>query len=503
MQRTNSHLVLGLLLAALLSPLPAPAAEPARDEVLAAMKKASRFMRESVAVRGGHVWVVSEDLKRRWGEVPARPTQIWLQGGTESMGQAMLDAYEVTGDAFYLDAARAAADAIVYGQTPAGGWHYFIDFDPTGLPGWYEKTASRFRYGYEEYRHYYGNATFDDQVTPDAARFLLRYYNVTLKPAYRESLFKALDFVIEAQYPNGLWPQRYPLRYDYAHDGFPDYTSYYTLNDGATEAAVELLLDAWETLGDPRYFAAARLAVEGLIAIQGPEDQGGWAEQYGPDLRPVAARTHEPAGYVVRESLGVIDLLSRFWLLTGDPRYLAPIPRAIAWFERINQESAEERFPRPRYWEPGTNRPVYVVRIDKRTPEGYGQYTWTTDPANTRCDGQPCRGDGEPVVDVAEVRSAYQEISSLATPDTRAAYLDALRAREQQAARAPRSEEGVADIIAALDPRGAWVTEGLSVNEPNFTTGADVQQSVTGISTRVFVDRLSALIAGLPDKEGG
>lgn len=52
MQRTN--LVPGLLLAAVLSPLPAPAAEPARDEVLTAMKKASRFMRESVAVRGGH-----------------------------------------------------------------------------------------------------------------------------------------------------------------------------------------------------------------------------------------------------------------------------------------------------------------------------------------------------------------------------------------------------------------------------------------------------------------
>lgn len=50
------------------------------------------------------------------------------------------------------------------------------------------------------------------------------------------------------------------------------------------------------------------------------------AEQYGPDLRPVAARTHEPAGYVVRESLGVIGLLFRFYLMTGDPRYLAPIP---------------------------------------------------------------------------------------------------------------------------------------------------------------------------------
>lgn len=502
MQKLKSVPGLALLIAAWLGALPVLAAEPARDHVLAAMKKASRFMHETVAVRGGHVWVASEDLERRWGEVPARPTQIWLQGGTESVGQIMLDAWEATGDSFYLDAARAAADAIVYGQTPGGGWHYFIDFDPTGLATWYEKVASRFRYGYEEYRHYYGNATFDDQVTPDAARFLLRYYNATLDPAYRTPLLKALDFVIEAQYPNGLWPQRYPLRYDYAHDGFPDYTSYYTLNDGATEAAVELLLAAWETLGDPRYFAAARLAVEGLIAIQGPENQGGWAEQYGPDLQPVAARTHEPAGYVVRESLGVIDLLSRFWLMTGDPRYLAPIPRAIDWFERLNEASARERFLSPRYWEPGTNRPVYVVRIDERTPEGYGQYIWTTDPAKARCDGKPCRGDGAPVVDVATVQSDYEEIASLKTPEARAARLDALRARKHETAQAARGRESVADIIAGLDPRGAWVTEGLSVNEPNFTTGADVQQPVTGISTRVFVDRLSTLIATLDDEEG-
>lgn len=466
------------------------------------MKHASQFMLDSVAVRGGHVWVVSDDLENRWGEVPARPTQIWLQGGTESVGQVMLDAYEATADPFYLDAAREAADAIIYGQTPAGGWHYFIDFDPTGLDEWYEKTASRFLFGYEEYRYYYGNATFDDQVTPDAAGFLLRYYKLTLEPAYRAPLLKALDFVLDAQYPNGLWPQRYPLRYDYAHDGFPDYTAYYTLNDGATQAAVELLLEAWETLGDPRYFAAARLAMEGIIAIQGPEGQGGWAEQYGPDARPVAARTHEPAGYVVRESLGVVDLLSRFWLITGDRRYLAPIPRAIDWFERINRESAEDRYPRPRYWEPGSNRPVYVVATDERTPEGYGRFIWTTDPSETRCDGSACRGSGEPIVDVASLKRRYDTLRTLDTPEDRSAHLASLRAEDQAAARAPRTDASADAIIEALDDRGAWVTEGLSVNVPNLATGADAQQSVTGISTRVFVDRLSALIARLENYEG-
>src|SRR3712207_9588382 len=73
-------------------------------------------------------------------------------------------------DPLFLEAARRAADALVYGQRPEGGWHYFIDFDPKGLGEWYRQEASRFKWGYEEYRHYYGNATFDDGNTAVATQ---------------------------------------------------------------------------------------------------------------------------------------------------------------------------------------------------------------------------------------------------------------------------------------------------------------------------------------------
>ncbi|MES1262852.1 MAG: pectate lyase, partial [Peristeroidobacter soli] len=277
------------------------------------MKKAATFMNEKVALRGGHVWLVSEDLSRRWGEIAARPSQIWLQGGTERMGQVMLDAYEATRDVYYLDSARRAADALVFGQHPQGGWHYFIDFDPAGIPDWYETDASHFRWGYEEYRHYYGNATFDDRVTPDAAMFLLRFYRLTHEAAYREPVLKALNFVLAAQFENGAWPQRFPLRDEYAHDGLPDYTAFYTLNDGAMQAAVELMYDAHETFADSRYLDSVRRAMAALVGMQGPANQAAWAEQHGPDLRPIAARTHEPAGYVVRESAMSIYMLEEFY----------------------------------------------------------------------------------------------------------------------------------------------------------------------------------------------
>ena len=491
--------VLVAFLATAASPALSSAAEPTREDVLAAMKSAATFMSEEVALKGGYVWVVSEDLGLRWGELTTRPSQIWLQGGTELVGQVMLDAYEATRDDFYLTIARKAADALVYGQHSTGGWHYFIDFDPTGVPAWYETEASKVLFGMEEYRYFYGNATFDDRVTQDAARFLLRYYNLTLEAAYRKPVRRALNFVLESQYPNGAWPQRYPLRDDYAHDGFPDYTSYYTLNDGATQANIELLLEAWETLGDPTYYEAALHAVDALVEMQGPEDQGCWAEQYGPDMQPIAARTHEPAGYVVRESIGVLQILGRFYLMTGDTRYLDPIPRCLAWFDRINRESAEQRYPRPRYWEPGTNKPLYVVKTGQMTPEGYGVFLWTNDPAQTRCDDRPCEWDGKPIVDAAYFREQYRQISSSSTALARDAYLSKMLASQ---ARRPRSKESVATIIAAQDARGAWVTDGNTVNQPGARTDAEAQLSVRGISTRTFAERMATLIDTLHDGAG-
>jgi PelA/Pel-15E family pectate lyase len=482
------------LLLAILRVTAAPAADPTREDVQAAMKKAATFMIDKVALHGGYVWVVSEDLSRRWGEIPARPSQIWLQGGTERMGQVLLDAYEATGDVYYLNGARKAADALVFGQHPLGGWHYFIDFDPKGVPEWYETQASRFLYGYEEYRHYYGNATFDDRVTADAGLFLLRFYRTTHEAAYHEPVLKSLAFTLQAQYPNGAWPQRYPLRYEYAHDDLPDYTSFFTLNDGATKGNIELLLDAYDTFGDARYFEAARRGVDALIALQGPEGQAGWAEQYGPDMRPSAARTHEPAGYVVRESSQVITVLETFYLRTGDPRYLTPIPRCLDWFDRINRESAAQRYPTPRYWEPGSNRPLYVVRTDVRTPEGYGAYKWVTDPSQARCDNKPCTADGKLIVNVAALRAEYKAIAALTAPKDREAELATLQARKT---RKPAADE-VAKIIASMDARGAWVSDDLVVLQtPKANTLSDERIHVRGISTSQFVSHMSRLIAFL------
>lgn len=481
MKRVGACLVVGFV--AWLGAATALAAPP-RAEVLAAMKKAAAFMVEKASYRGGYVWTLSEDLTKRWGEIPARPSQIWVQGGTPMVGMAFLDAYEATGDRDFLEAARKAADALIFGQHPLGGWHYFVDFDPAGLPEWYETRASKFTYGYEEYRHYYGNATNDDQVTTGAGEFLLRYYALTLDPAYRGPVLKALDFALLAQYPNGGWPQRFPLRHEFVHDGLPDYTSYYTLNDGAMQGYIELLVRAYQTLGDGRYLDAARRGADFLIAVQGPDGQAAWAEQYGLDMRASPARTHEPAGYVIRESIDTIGVLELFYALTGDPRYLKPIPGCLAWFDRVNREIAEHKRPPARYWEPGTNLPVYNIRTGAFNAEGYGLYKWTSVPEP----GMEVR----PALDVTPIRREYERVAAFRTADERAAFV-----REYFARGGRRPAAAAADvdaIIKGLDARGAWVTDGIRVHrliESGMNT--DQQVPVRGISSFVFARNLGIL----------
>ncbi len=251
------------------------AAASGREEALAAMRRAAKFMVEEVSCHGGYAWTYSADLSLQWGEAPARKSQIWVQGGggTVDMGHTYLDCWEATGDPYFLECAKKAANALVYGQHPLGGWHYFIDFDKPGLEQWYRDVFSNFKWGMEEYRHYYGNCTFDDDVTTGATRLLMRLYLATLDPAYKEPLDRALAFIRLAQYPNGGWPQRFPLRYEFAHDGLADYTSYYTNNDGVIPGNIELLVEAYERLGDERNLEAARRGMDFLISLQGPEGQ--------------------------------------------------------------------------------------------------------------------------------------------------------------------------------------------------------------------------------------
>ena len=80
------------------------------EVVIDAMKRSSDYMVNTVSCHGGYLWYYSEDMTERFGEVPARPSQIWVQGaGTPAMGELFLEMYQTTGDRRYL---RPIPDAL-------------------------------------------------------------------------------------------------------------------------------------------------------------------------------------------------------------------------------------------------------------------------------------------------------------------------------------------------------------------------------------------------------
>jgi hypothetical protein len=70
-----------------------------------------------------------------------------------------------------------------------------IDFaGDKSLKYWYS-TIGKNGWRLEEFQQYYGNSTFDDDVTTDAARFLLHMYLIHLEPVYKPALDKNVHFL--------------------------------------------------------------------------------------------------------------------------------------------------------------------------------------------------------------------------------------------------------------------------------------------------------------------
>jgi PelA/Pel-15E family pectate lyase len=340
---------------------------PSRDEVLAAMRRATRFMTERVAYNGGYVWSYLADFSRRWGELEARPTMVWIQPpGTATMGHLYLDAYHATGEAQFYEAAEQVAGALIYGQLPSGGWNYLIDFGGEGsIADWYE-TYGHNAWRMEEFHHYLGNATFDDAGTSEAMQFLLRLYLEKRDPRYRPALEKAIGFVLDSQYPMGGWPQRWP----HVSTG-PDYARYVTFNDDVAGENLKFLIMVYQTLGDRRVLDPIHRAMDSFLVTQQGQPQPAWGLQHTLDLKPAAARSYEPKALATHTTANNLDQLMNFYQLTGDAKYLAQVGEGLDWLDRVRLKTPRpDGRTHPTFIEIGTDRPLYVHRTGSNVVNG-------------------------------------------------------------------------------------------------------------------------------------
>lgn len=357
-----------------LSPLKALAADaPTKAQALETMKKATTFMVEKAAYNGGYVWSYLPDFSRRWGEMEAFPTMIWVQPpGTGTMGHLFLDAYHATGDDYYYQAACKAGEALISIQHPAGGWNYIGDMaGEASLKKWYD-TIGKNGWRLEEFQHYYGNATFDDAGTAESSQFLLRLYVEKKDKRFKPALDKALAFVLNSQYPIGGWPQRFPLKDEFHHHGKPDYTGFITFNDDVAGENLKFLLMVWQALGDKTVLEPIRRAMDSFIACQQPQPQPAWGLQHRvSDLKPTGARTYEPEAFATHTTAGNIASCMDFYELTGDPKYLARLGEALDWLDSVKLPvEIKKGAPYPTFIQPGTGLPLYIHRTGSNVVNG-------------------------------------------------------------------------------------------------------------------------------------
>lgn len=451
-----------------------------------AMKRATDFMMGTVSNHGGFVWKYSADLSEQWGEIPSRKSQIWVQPpGTASVGTVLLQAFLVTEDPQYLKYAEKVAGALIWGQHPSGGWHYLIDFDPMGLREWYHEVASKC-WGWEEYYHYYGNATFDDDVVSSVTRFLIDLYNTTLDPKYKAPLLKALDFILESQYPNGAWPQRYPIKNNYGH---ADYTSYYTFNDAVIYGNILLLQEAYQKLGNEKYQEAARRGMDFYLVSQLPLPQAGWAQQYNLEMEPAGARSYEPASVASGQTVQNIKDLETFYKMTGDRRYLKPIPDAINWLENsvINTEPSKN-FTHAVFYQVGTNKPLYAHR--EGTSIQNGRYWVDHEQKNF-----PGHYGMVMRIEIQSIKNEFERLRSLTSEQAKVEYEATVKT---YAVPGEIGSNEIQKIILTLDERGAWLEDLLIPHYPDVV--GHPRRIVNGISTRTYISNMQKLI-GYMSKE--
>ena len=341
-------------------------------------------MMDSISYRGGFVWNYLPDGSRQWGEMEAKRTMVWMQSpGTPQVGHVLLDAYHATGDEYYYQMAQHVTAAIIWGQLDCGGWNYLFDFaGETSLREWYA-TVGCAAWRLEEFQHYYGNATYDDGATMDAAKLLLRMYVEKLDPAYRPALDKVIALVLNSQYPSGGWPQRFPLMYDHPFGGLADYSSFITLNDDVMPDIIEFLTYCYQTLGLTKAREPVMRAMYLMITLQQGAPYAGWADQYTvDDLRPAHARSYEPRSVNTGTTARVVELMLDYYRLTADTRFLAGIPAALDFLEAMTLPAKEvKKWTRPardpeakllpRFVDPDTGQPLYVHRHGSNVYNGH------------------------------------------------------------------------------------------------------------------------------------
>jgi len=280
------------------------------------------------------------------------------------------------GEFYAGDEAIRIADNVLLYQRGTGGWLKGVDMTLTLS----EKDKAGLLKSKDK-----GNSTLDNGATHTQIRYLAKVYSATRLERFKQGFLKGVDYLLEAQYDNGGWPQRYPNPRGYSR--------HITFNDGAMIGAMSVLRDIAEKKPDYTFVDEGRRKQAEKAVQKGAEcilkcqiivdgKRTAWCQQHDEKtFKPRPARSYEKISICGNESVGVV----KFLMDVDNPteEIVEAIQGAVAWFDlvkltgirQINKPDDSEkgydkviiRDPKAppiwaRFYQIGTNRPIFCGR---------------------------------------------------------------------------------------------------------------------------------------------
>lgn len=305
---------------------------------------------------------------------------------------------------FGSEEAKKIAENVLLYQRDIGGWPKNIQMQEELTPTQKKDLTILKKTAVE--------TTTDNGATCQEMLFMSKMYAQVKDERYKESFLRGLNYLLEAQYANGGWPQFYPLK--------KGYYTHITYND---DSMVNILNVVKQIAEQTDYYSIKPLkdivekcqkacdkGIDCILKTQYKQNGvlTAWCAQHDEvTLAPANARAFELASLSGYESVKIVLLLMS--LDKSSPEIITSVKSAVAWFEKtkitnlqekrvLNNEgkivdkkmvSAENTGPIwARFMDLETNEPFFCDRdgIKKKTLAEIGEerrngYSWYSDAA--------------------------------------------------------------------------------------------------------------------------
>ncbi|WP_439129985.1 pectate lyase [Polaribacter sp.] len=238
---------------------------------------------------------------------------------------------------FASNEAKEIAENVLLYQRNIGGWPKNIQMHQ---PVSREKKAKLI-----QSKKSNKDVTTDNGATCQEMLFLSKVNRFQKNEKYKKAFLKGLDYLLEAQYDNGGWPQFYPLK--------KGYYSHITYNDDSMVHILNVLKEIKEKSNYFSIQASDEIIKKVEIAFNKGIDcilktqykQNGvltaWCAQHDRNtLEPAKARAYELPSLSGAESANIILLLMR--IENPSKEIIKAINSAVFWFEKTKIKGLRE-----------------------------------------------------------------------------------------------------------------------------------------------------------------